>query len=106
MTRVISPASIACVAMAFAQPLAAMQLVVDPPFLHLSGHVDSGDWAQWEQTMERYGARIDTVVFHNSPGGDSITGRRIGHAIRERVFEPWSPGIACQPARTCSSAGT
>ena len=60
-----------------AGPAAAMQFVADPPFLHLSGRVESADWATWEETMERYRGKIDTIVFHNSPGGHSNTGRRI-----------------------------
>jgi hypothetical protein len=53
------------------------------PFIHLSGKVDKTDWAAWQEALQRNAGKVDTVVFHNSPGGDSATGRRIGHSIRE-----------------------
>jgi hypothetical protein len=82
------PVSIAAAALALAVPpgAAAMQFFADPPFLHLQGRVESTDWAAWEEAMERFGDRIDTIVFHRSPGGHTNTGRRIGAAIREKGF--------------------
>jgi len=68
----------------FAGPASAMQVTADPPFIHVSGHVDKTDWPAWQEAMKRNAGKVDTVVFHNSPGGDSVTGRRIGHWIREQ----------------------
>jgi hypothetical protein len=67
-----------------AAPASAMQFIAEPPFLHLSGHVDKGDWDVWKEAMDRYAGKVDTIVFHDSSGGHSNTGRRIGHAIREK----------------------
>ena len=66
-----------------AQPAWAMQFIAEPPYLHLSGHVDPTDWPAWQEAMTRYAGKIDTIVFHDSPGGHSNTGRDIGHSIRK-----------------------
>jgi len=71
------------VVLVLAAPASAMEVVADPPFIHLSGHVDKADWAAWQEALERNAGKVETVVFHNSPGGDSTTGRKIGHSIRE-----------------------
>ena len=66
-----------------AAPAAALHFVADPPYLHLSGKVVAQDWAIWQDAMQRYSGKIDTIVFHRSPGGHSNTGRNIGKSIRE-----------------------
>jgi len=65
-------------------PASAMQFVAEPPYIHLSGHIDKPDWAVWQEAMERYAGKVDTIVLHDSPGGHSNTSRRIGHSIREK----------------------
>ena len=85
------------VVLVLAGPASAMQLVAEPPFIHLSGKVDKTDWAAWEEALQRNAGKVDTVVFHDSPGGDSTTGRRIGHSIREK-------GLRTVVAGHCASA--
>jgi len=63
----------------------AMTFDAKPPLLYLGGKVATSDWAAWEDAMQRF--RIDTVVFGNSPGGDSGTGRRIGAYIRDHAMK-------------------
>jgi hypothetical protein len=80
-----------------ALPAVAMNFVAEPPYLHLMGRVVPEDWPIWEDAMARYADRIDTIVFHRSPGGHSNTGRRIGRSIRER-------GLKTVVAGRCVSA--
>jgi hypothetical protein len=79
------PARIALAATlaALSFPAAAMHFVADPPYLHLMGRVVATDWPVWEDAMERYRGKVDTIVFHRSPGGHSNTGRKIGQSIRK-----------------------
>jgi hypothetical protein len=67
-----------------AVPASAMQFIAEPPYIHLSGHIDKPDWAVWQEAMERYAGKVDTIVLHDSPGGESKTSRRIGNSIREK----------------------
>src|SRR5258706_4105890 len=67
-----------------AQPALAMQFIAAPPFIHLSGHVEPTDWPVWQDAMERYAGKVDTIVFHDSTGGHSNTRPRIGHSIPEK----------------------
>ncbi len=60
-----------------------MQFFADPPYLHMTGRLEAGDWATWQEAIEWHAGRIDTIVFHDSPGGHTNTGRRIGAAIRD-----------------------
>jgi hypothetical protein len=64
-------------------PAAAMHFFAEPPVLHLMGRVDKSDWDIWKEAIYKYEGKIDTVVFHQSPGGDSVTGRNIGRSIRK-----------------------
>jgi hypothetical protein len=66
-----------------ALPAAAMQFVAEPPFIHLSGHVEKLDWPAWQEAMKLYAGKVDTVVFHDSSGGNANTGERIGYSIRD-----------------------
>jgi len=68
--------------LAWAPAAPAMHFTAEPPVLHIQGRVAQEDWATWQDAMARYGGTIDTVVLHNSPGGHSATGRKIGEAIR------------------------
>ncbi len=78
-------------------PVAAMTFDAAPPLLYLGGAVVPSDWAAWQEAMGRYGTRIDTVVFHDSGGGDSAAGRRIGYDLRKRKLNTVVSG-------RCSSA--
>jgi len=89
--------ALAVALLAAALPAHAMQFEADPPLLHLLGRVQPDDWKVWEEAMTRYEGRIHTVVFHQSPGGHSITGRRIGQDIRKR-------GLNTVVAGRCRSA--
>jgi len=80
-----------------ATPAAAMTFDAAPPLLYLGGAVVGSDWAAWQEAMGRYGAKIDTVVFHDSGGGDSAAGRRIGYDLRKRKLNTVVSG-------RCSSA--
>ena len=62
----------------------AMTFISSPPTLYLGGAVVASDWDAWQETMQRFGPQIDTVVLHDSGGGDSAAGRRIGADIRQR----------------------
>jgi hypothetical protein len=75
----------------------AMSFEASPPYLYLGGPVVREDWDTWEEAMIRYGDKIDTVVFHQSGGGDAFAGRRIGHDIRKR-------GLNTVVLGRCSSA--
>ena len=66
----------------WAPAASGMHFTAEPPVLHIQGRVSPDDWATWEDAMARYRGTIDTVVLHNSPGGHSATGRKIGEAIR------------------------
>lgn len=85
------------IALALVPPAAAMHFFAEPPVLHLMGRVHPEDWAAWEEAMARYKGKIDTVVFHQSPGGHSNTGRKIGQDIRTR-------GLHTVVAGRCRSA--
>ena len=65
-------------------PAEAMQFHAAPPFLHVSGRVVSDDWQVWNSAMRNFEGQLKVVVFHDSPGGDSLAGRRIGESIRVR----------------------
>jgi hypothetical protein len=80
-----------------AQPALAMEFIAEPPVIHLSGHVEPTDWPVWQEAMERYAGKVDTIVFHDSTGGHSNTGRRIGNSIREK-------GLRTVVAGRCVSA--
>ena len=62
----------------------AMTFYVDAPYLYLGGGVVRTDWDAWEEAMIRFDGKIDTIVFHDSGGGDSLAGRKIGEDIRKR----------------------
>jgi hypothetical protein len=62
----------------------AMSFYVDPPNLFLGGGVVRSDWSAWEEAMIKFDGKIDTIVFYDSGGGDSLAGRRIGEDIRAR----------------------
>lgn len=64
----------------------AMSFVAEPPWLFLSGRVVAEDRKTWNEAMARFGDRIRTVVFFNSPGGLTASGRFIGAEIRARGF--------------------
>lgn len=89
--------ALAVALLAAALPAHAMQFEAEPPLLHLLGRVQPDDWKVWEEAMSRYAGKVDTVVFHNSPGGHSITGRKIGEDIRKR-------GLTTVVAGRCRSA--
>lgn len=78
-------------------PSFAMSFVASPPHLYLGGPVVREDWDTWEEAMIRYGEKIEYVVFHQSSGGDSLAGRRIGNDIRAR-------GLKTVVLGRCSSA--
>jgi hypothetical protein len=63
-----------------------MSFHASPPLLYLGGPVVQTDWAAWEEAMQKYDGQIQTIVFHESSGGDSNTGRRIGRDIRKRML--------------------
>jgi hypothetical protein len=60
----------------------AMTFDAAPPVLYMGGPVVATDWAAFEEALSRH--HIDTIVLHQSSGGDSNTGRRIGAEIRKR----------------------
>ncbi len=64
----------------------AMSFYAAPPLLYLGGGVVPGDWETWEDAMIRFDNQITTIVFHDSGGGDSAAGRKIGNDIRKRGF--------------------
>ena len=49
------------------------------------------DWDAWKEAKIRFevnhGGKIDTIVFHDSGGGDSLAGRKIGEDIRVRKLK-------------------
>ena len=71
----------------FASSAPGMEFHAAPPVLHLSGRVVDSDWAAWKDAMSEFDGKIQYVVFHHSPGGDSRTGRSIGQEIRKRGFK-------------------
>ncbi|APV51700.1 hypothetical protein BWI17_19620 [Betaproteobacteria bacterium GR16-43] len=75
----------------------AMSFHADPPYLYLASRVVKTDWEAWQEAMERFDGKIKAIVFDNSPGGDSVTGRRIGHDIRKR-------GLMTVVSGRCASA--
>ena len=75
----------------------AMTFDAAPPLLYLGGGVVPSDWPAWQEAMTRFGDRIETVVFHDSGGGDSLAGRNIGLDIRKRKLKTVVSG-------RCSSA--
>jgi len=64
----------------------AMSFHAVPPLLYLGGGVVAEDWNTWEEAMIRFDGQISTIVFHDSGGGDSMAGRKIGAEIRQRGF--------------------
>jgi hypothetical protein len=74
-----------------ALPAAAMSFEARPPYLYLGGPVVREDWNTWEEAMIRFdgtnGGKIEYVVFHQSGGGDSQAGRKIGQDIRDRKLK-------------------
>lgn len=75
----------------------AMTFDAAPPILFVGGSVVPTDWAAWQDAMAVFGEQIDTIVFHDSGGGDSAAGRRIGDDIRRRKLKTVISG-------RCSSA--
>ncbi len=75
----------------------AMSFHAAPPVLYLGGGVVPEDWNTWEEAMIRFDGQISTLVFHDSGGGDSMAGRKIGVDIRQR-------GFATVVSGRCSSA--
>ena len=75
----------------------AMTFRADPPLLYLGGAVVASDWDAWQEAMIRFDGQIDTIVLHQSAGGDSGAGRRIGNDIRTR-------GLNTVVSGQCSSA--
>ena len=64
-----------------------MTFYVEAPYLYLGGGVVRTDWAAWQEAMTRFDGKISTIVFHDSGGGDSLAGRRIGEDIRKRKLD-------------------
>ncbi len=75
----------------------AMSFYAAPPLLYLGGSVVPSDWQMWEEAMSRYDKEITTIVLHDSGGGDSGAGRKIGNDIRQRK-------LATVVSGQCSSA--
>lgn len=67
--------------------VAAMTFHVDAPHIFLGGGVVGSDWAAWQEAMRKFDGKINTVVFHDSGGGDSFAGRKIGEDIRKRKLQ-------------------
>ncbi len=65
----------------------AMTFTLSPPVLYLGGPVAGSDWDALEEAMTRFGAEIKIVALHDSGGGDSLAGRRIGNDIRKRNLQ-------------------
>ncbi len=65
----------------------AMTFTLSPPVLYLGGPVVGSDWDAWQEAMKRFGADIRIVALHDSGGGDSLAGRRIGNDIRKRSLQ-------------------
>jgi hypothetical protein len=65
----------------------AMTFTLSPPVLYLGGPVVGSDWDAWQEAMKRFGADIKVVALHDSGGGDSLAGRRIGNDIRKRNLQ-------------------
>jgi hypothetical protein len=82
---------------AFINDAKAMTFYAAPPLLYLGGGVVPTDWAAWEEAMITFDGKITTIVFHDSSGGDSMAGRKIGNDIRRRQFSTVVSG-------RCSSA--
>lgn len=78
---------LAALSAAIAQPARAMTFEARPPYLYLGGPVVRGDWDTWEEAMIRFDGKIEVIVFHQSGGGDSQAGRKIGLDIRERKLK-------------------
>jgi hypothetical protein len=75
----------------------AMSFNHAPPVLYLGGSVVPDDWQAWQEAMQRFSPQIDTIVLHDSGGGDSRAGRDIGTDIRRRKLRTVVDG-------RCSSA--
>ncbi|MCA3063417.1 MAG: hypothetical protein ING61_08105 [Rhodocyclaceae bacterium] len=75
----------------------AMSFHAAPPLLYLGGGVVPEDWNTWEEAMIRFDGQLTTIVLHDSGGGDSTAGRKIGLDIRKRGFNSIVSG-------RCSSA--
>ena len=65
----------------------AMSFEARPPHLYLGGPVVREDWDTWQEAMTRYDGKIEYVVLHQSGGGDSMAGRKIGQDIRDRKLK-------------------
>lgn len=91
-----------CAFVIFAFPLSlhAMSFNASPPILYLGGPVASSDWDAWQEAMTRFDSQITTIVFHDSGGGDSAAGRKIGNDIRKRGF---SIVVAGRCASACAN---
>ena len=55
-----------------------------PPYLYLGGGVVRSDWDAWQEAMKKFDSKIDTIVLHDSGGGDSLANRKIGDDFRTR----------------------
>ncbi len=91
--------------------VSAMTFYVDAPYLYLGGGVVRTDWDVWEEARISFDGKIDTIVFHDPSGGDSLAGRKIGEDIRKRKLNTvvlgrcssacanmFLGGVACQYA--------
>ena len=78
-------------------PVGAMGFKVAPPFLYLSGPVVYEDWPLWQETLAQHGKAIETVVLHDSPGGDALAGQYIALNLRLRKLKTVVGG-ACMSA--------
>ena len=56
--------------------------------------------------MKHYGGRVDTIVFHRSPGGHSNTGRKIGQSIRQRGLKTIVAGLCVSACANMFLGGT
>jgi hypothetical protein len=84
----------------------AMTFTAQPPILYMGGSVVAEDWKLWEEAMARYDGKIDTIVLHDSGGGDAGAGRRIGHDIRKRGFTTVVSGRCSSACANMFLAGT
>jgi hypothetical protein len=84
----------------------AMTFTAQPPILYLGGSVVAEDWKLWQEAMTRYDGKIDTVVMHDSGGGDAGAGRRIGQDIRKRGFTTIVSGRCSSACANMFLAGT
>ncbi len=102
MLRLVFMALLSCVTLT-AQ---AMTFNAEPPLLYLGGAVVASDWDAWEEAMIRFDGQIDTVVLHQSAGGDSGAGRKIGNDIRKRDLKTVVSGRCSSACANMFLAGT